>query len=47
MLRTFQNYIDKNKIQSSFVDDNRTMIEITIDGLLFIYLNFFFVFLCF
>lgn len=38
MLRTFQNYIDKNKIQSSFVDDNRTMIEFTIDGLHFIFL---------
>lgn len=37
MLRTFQNFLDKNKIQSSFVDDNRTMIEFTIDGLHYIF----------
>lgn len=37
MLRTFQNFLDKNKIQSSFVDENRTMIEFTIDGLHYIF----------
>lgn len=38
MLRTFQNFLDKNNIQSSFLDNNRTMIEFSIDGLHFLFI---------